>query len=97
MKKRQVSTSEHVAAAGTDSSKSKWLILEQKFQCRQLQGSMQRTENNECYVDYFGPVSLPLFASDLNDAEEIRFLSTLMFHKHFFLFSFLFYLLEFSQ
>ena len=54
-------------------------------------------ENNECYVDYFGPVSLPLFASDLNDAEEIRFLSTLMFHKHFFLFSFLFYLLEFSQ
>ena len=43
MKKWQVSTSEHVAAAGTDSNKSKWLILEQKFQCRQLQGSMQRT------------------------------------------------------
>ena len=43
---------------------------------------------NERYVENFGPVSLPLTPSDIDDEEEIRFLSTLMFHPHFFLFSF---------
>ena len=46
-------------------------------------------KNNESYVEYFGPsVSLPLFPIDMDDDEEIRFLYTLMFHQHFFLFSF---------
>ena len=43
---------------------------------------------NDCYVEYFGPVSLALFPNDMNDEEEIRCLSTLMFHPHFFLFTF---------
>ena len=30
---------------------------------------------NERYVKYFGPVSLPLFPSDMDDEEEIGFLS----------------------
>ena len=41
-------------------------------------------------MEYSGPVSLPLFPIDLDDEEEIRFLSTLMLHPHFFLFSFFF-------
>ena len=44
---------------------------------------------NERYVEYSGPVSLPLFPIDM-DHEEIRFLSTLMLHPNFFLFSFFF-------
>ena len=41
-------------------------------------------------MEYSGPVSLPLFPIDMDDEEEIRFLSTLMLHPHFFLFSFFF-------
>ena len=47
-------------------------------------------------MEYSGPVSLPLFPIDMDDEEEIRFLSTLMLHPHFFLFSFFFFLLCFS-
>ena len=43
---------------------------------------------NERYVEYLGPVSLPLFPIDRDDDEKIIFLSTLMFHPHFFLASF---------
>ena len=43
---------------------------------------------NKCYVEFVGPVSLPLIPSDVDDEEEIRFSSTLMFHPNFFLFSF---------
>ena len=37
---------------------------------------------NECYVECFGPISLLLFPNDVDEEEEIRFLSTLMFHPH---------------
>ena len=50
-------------------------------------------KNNERYVEYFGPVSLSLFSNDMDNDEEIRFLSTLMLHQHFFLFLFSLFLL----
>ena len=45
---------------------------------------------NERYVEDFGTVSLLFFPSDRDDDEEIRFLSTLMFHPHVFLYSLFF-------
>ena len=48
---------------------------------------------SERYVEYFGPLSLPLFPRDMDDEEEIRFLPTLMSHPHF---SFRFFFLCFN-
>ena len=45
-------------------------------------------KTDERYVGYFVPVSLPLFPSDMDNDEEIRSSSILMFDPHFFLFSF---------
>ena len=50
---------------------------------------------NECYVEYFGSVYLTLSRSDMNDEKEIRFLSALMFHPHFFFFRFFFLCFDF--
>ena len=47
-------------------------------------------------MEYFEPVSLPLFPNDMDDEKRIRFLSALMFYAHFFLFSFFLSVLIFS-